>query len=60
MIRDYMKLPEGEASQNLKAVIQETAETLQNVVDNEDYKSHGSIYDPLALPLHLQFGNSHP
>ena len=48
MIRDYMHLGE-EAPAELETAIAQTAETLEGMLENEDYKSRGSIYDPLSL-----------
>ena len=56
MIRDYMKLKKDQNPIALEKAIRETAATLQNVIDNEDYKSHGSIYDPLSLPCLFNSG----
>ncbi len=48
MIRDYMKI-DGDAPGELESAIIRTAETLEGMLENEDYKSRGSIYDPLSL-----------
>jgi predicted phosphodiesterase len=56
MIRDYMKKKDSDESEVLKHAIKDTAATLLSVLENEDYKSHGSIYDPLALPCLFNSG----
>ena len=56
MIRDYMTMERQGNGEALRQAIHETAETLQYVLDNEDYKSHGSIYDPLSLPCLFNSG----
>ncbi|MDA3955722.1 metallophosphoesterase family protein [Oceanispirochaeta sp.] len=48
MIRDYMK-QEDPDKKELKEAIYNTAGILQKMLENEDYKSRGSIYDPLSL-----------
>ncbi|QEN08594.1 hypothetical protein EXM22_11580 [Oceanispirochaeta crateris] len=47
MIRDYMK--KEEPKEELRAAISNTAKILQKLIENEDYKSRGSIYDPLSV-----------
>ncbi len=56
MIRDYMAMKGSKDTGELETAISETSATLQNVLDNEDYKSHGSIYDPLSLPCLFNSG----
>ncbi len=56
MIRDYMQMKKDEAAETLRKAIRDTAVTLQTVIDSEDYKSHGSIYDPLSLPCLFNAG----
>ena len=56
MIRDYMQMKKDEAAETLRKAIRSTAKTLLTVVESEDYKSHGSIYDPLALPCLFNSG----
>lgn len=56
MIRDFMALRGKEDTRPLEEAIRRTGETLQEVLDQEDYKSHGSIYDPLALPCLFNSG----
>jgi len=48
MIRDYMT-DEIADKQDLEEAIQNTAVILEKLLENEDYKSRGSIYDPLSL-----------
>ena len=48
MIRDYMKQAEPKDAE-LEEAILSTVEILQKLLENEDYKSRGSIYDPLSL-----------
>jgi len=48
MIRDYMT-EERPGKRELETAIQNTAEILEKMLENEDYKSRGSIYDPLSL-----------
>ena len=56
MIRDYMRIKDKEESGELEEAIRSTAAILQSVLENEDYKSHGSIYDPLSLPCLFNSG----
>jgi len=56
MIRDYMNMNGSEEKKDLHEAIRETGDLLQNVLENEDYKSHGSIYDPLSLPCLFNSG----
>jgi len=48
MIRDYMTL-ESPEKMDLEETISNTASILEKLLENEDYKSRGSIYDPLSL-----------
>ena len=48
MIRDYMKIDRDESSELVTAIAR-TADILEGMLENEDYKSRGSIYDPLSL-----------
>ena len=47
MIRDYMQ--EEEKNPELVDAIHRTADVLNKLLENEDYKSRGSLYDPLAV-----------
>ncbi|MDC7241874.1 MAG: metallophosphoesterase family protein [Spirochaetales bacterium] len=47
MIRDYMD--QEEKDPELVGAIHRTADILYKLLENEDYKSRGSLYDPLAV-----------
>ncbi|MBF9017097.1 MULTISPECIES: metallophosphoesterase [unclassified Oceanispirochaeta] len=48
MIREYM-LQKEPVDEELVNAIRNTAVILQQLLENEDYKSRGSIYDPLSI-----------
>ncbi|MDC7235033.1 MAG: metallophosphoesterase family protein [Spirochaetales bacterium] len=48
MIREYMEQKEPK-DEKLVNAIRSTAGILQQLLENEDYKSRGSIYDPLSI-----------